>query len=536
MPTALISVSDKTGSEVLGHALNRLGWDVLSSGGTSDHLVREGVIVITTEQFTGIPSNIGGRVKTLHPKVHGSIMHIRNDPSHQADVAAYGYVNIDLVVCNLYPFGSNPSIGLIDVGGPTMLRSAAKNHAYVASVVDPGDYDMIISLLESNGEIDADTRRKLARKAFAHTAAYDAAITTWFDEQDEEELPETIHLTLERVGERLGYGENAWMTPAGTYLDITQRDDPLGFHQFQLVTGVPSYNNAVEIWERQLQTFTKLIVAQQEYMDESFFTAIGTKHGNCCGANWGEDPATVLKRMLEGDMRAIHGGLVMLNFTIDEELAEILLTWGQPVGKRRIIDAITAAGFTPGAVEMLRRKKDRCRLLANEHLIMIDESSLDVRRRLRHIRAGYAVQPNYTQILDLELFESFGAEYAEQAVWDMLMAWAIGSTSNSNTITIVLNGQLLANAVGQQDRVGAAELAIKRALDAGHSLKDAVVYSDSFMPYDDAIKILIAAGVKVFLTSSGSLTGDVPVKAAAIEAGVSLLWAPDALVRGFCAH
>jgi phosphoribosylaminoimidazolecarboxamide formyltransferase/IMP cyclohydrolase len=212
-------VYDKTGLVDLAKELAGLGWELVASGGTSGALAEAGVAHREVSELTGVPEMLGGRVKTLHPAVHGGILADRSKPEHLADLEAHGIVPIDLVVCNLYPFASNPSIEMIDVGGPTMVRAAAKNHAHVGILVDPADYEGVLCELRSAAELSADTRRRLARAAFAHTAAYDAAIVEWFDatsESDGESFPPTLHLTLPRarVPDVVGRRGTAWRDPA----------------------------------------------------------------------------------------------------------------------------------------------------------------------------------------------------------------------------------------------------------------------------------------------------------------------------------
>src|SRR3954452_8737453 len=204
---ALISVYDKTGLEGFARGLQQLGFELVASGNTSRARGEAGIDHVTVESVTGAPEMLGGRVKTLHPKIHGGILADRSKPEHLADLEAQGIATFDLVACNLYPFRSDPSIELIDVGGPTMVRAAAKNYAHVGVVVDPSTYGEVLDELRREGALSEATRRRLARAAFAHTAAYDAAIATWFDETsgDEEALPDTVHLALERVQE-LRYG------------------------------------------------------------------------------------------------------------------------------------------------------------------------------------------------------------------------------------------------------------------------------------------------------------------------------------------
>ncbi len=525
---ALLSVYDKTGLEDFARGLSKLGWELVSSGGTEKALKAAGIPVMPVESVTGFPEMMDGRVKTIHPKIEGAILADRSKPEHLEAAAKHSMTLIDLVVCNLYPFQAKPSIEMIDVGGPTMVRAAAKNHASVGVVVDPADYAELLEDLQSHGELSDYTRRNLARKAFAHTAAYDAAIVTWFDRGDP--LPPSIHIAADLVAQSK-YGENAWQTPAGLY--TTRSGDELAVDQLELQAGnAPSFNNQAE-FDRQLQTVTHLAAGFELNFSQVPCIAIGTKHGNPCGAAVIGDTAKAIKDMVVGDKRAIFGGLVMTNFPVDDELAEALLSYESE--GRRILDAITAPSFSAGAVELLKRKGDKCRFLINPAL-RTASSSLDRGRRVRQVRGGFLVQPNYTYVMSLKDPELVKiGEATDQQARDMVMAWAIGSTSNSNTVTLVKDGQLIGNGVGQQDRVSCCELAFKRARDAGHDVEGSVAFSDSFFPFEDGPETLADAGVKAIWAPVAGLRAE-KVQAVCRDRGVVLYQVPDAKGRGFFGH
>jgi len=329
------------------------------------------------------------------------------------------------------------------------------------------------------------------------------------------------------------YGENAWQNPAALYGVDTA--DPLSLDKFELVAGTdPSYNNLCDV-DRMIQTTTHIAAAFDLNRGTVPLIAIGVKHGNACGAAVGESPREVLEKMLSGSLRAIFGGLVTTNFSIDESLAEILLTYKMKE-RRRLLDGIAAPSFTEGAVETLKRSGDKCRFLANPALEKIGKGSLDVSPRFRYVRGGFLWQPNYTYVLDFKdsKLEKLGT-VARELEDDLLLAWGIGATSNSNTITLVKDKMLIGNGVGQQDRVGAVELAIHRAQIEGHDPKGAVAYSDSFFPFPDGPETLANAGMKAILASSGS-KGDEAVKALCRDRGVALYLIPDATGRGFFGH
>lgn len=331
------------------------------------------------------------------------------------------------------------------------------------------------------------------------------------------------------------YGENAAQAPAA--LLVTDLDDPLALGSFTQVEGAAlSYNNLAEL-DRELQTITHMAAAFDRPAAGASVPALalGTKHGNACGAAAADTPADAIRRMLEGDLRAIFGGCVMLGFSVGADEAELLLHHAAD-GGRRLLDLVTAASFSDEAIEVLARKQGKCRLLANPALGELGRSSLDTTPRTRPVRGGVLEQPNYTFVLDLDAPEiEATAPLSDAQRQDLLLAWAVGATSNSNTITLVRDGALIGNGVGQQDRVGCCALAIARATDAGHAIPGAVAYSDSFFPFPDAPRTLIDAGVSAVFSTSGSVRDDV-VQQAFRDAGVPLVQLPDRAARGFYAH
>ncbi len=267
---ALLSVYDKTGIEDLARELSGLGCELLSSGGTATRIAAAGIEVTDVADITGFPAILGHRVVTLHPKIHGGILADRDDPEHRADLDAYGIATIDLVVTNLYPFGSDPSIELIDIGGPAMVRAAAKNHAHVGVVVDPADYPAVIDELRAEGSLSPALRRRLARTAFAHTAAYDAEIVAWFDAVDGAVLPDTLHVASRRA-EVLRYGENPHQVGA-RYSNGTSWWDSSTRHQGKEM----SYLNVFDA-----EAAWRLV-----HSLDSRPTAVVVKHANPCGPRW----------------------------------------------------------------------------------------------------------------------------------------------------------------------------------------------------------------------------------------------------------
>ncbi len=331
------------------------------------------------------------------------------------------------------------------------------------------------------------------------------------------------------------YGENPWQGGAGLYLS-KHIDDSLGIGNFNLQDGIPlSYNNYTDV-DRLLQTATHIAAGLERNFKNVPKIALGAKHGNLCGAGVDEDPKSAIEKMLDGDQRAIFGGSVLINFPITREVASAIMTYKIPKGKR-ILDIIIAPSVDEDAYDLLKRKSGKMRLLTNPELAKLSEKSIDKTERIRHIRGGRLKQDNYTFIYDFNHPEiSWSGKKSEgQQAKDMIIAWAIGSTSNSNTICIIKNGQLLSNGVGQQDRVTSAELALMRAKNAGHNLKNSCAYSDSFFPFPDGPKMLADAGIVAIITTRGSVR-DNEVAEELTSAGVSLCTMPDSLARGFFGH
>ncbi len=321
------------------------------------------------------------------------------------------------------------------------------------------------------------------------------------------------------------YGENPHQAPAEFYSTAT--NDPLALDTFVVLEGdTLSFNNYIDL-DRLLQIVTHIASARKKNGMRKALVAVGVKHGNACGAAVGDSSAEVLRQMMGGDPLAIFGGLIMVNFTIDESVCEVL------AGK--LLDAVVAPAFTGGAIAMLRRKTGKCRFVVNPALAEVCDK-LDTAPRFRYVRGGFLTQPNYTYLPNFadDTTRRYNADIFFQEA-DLLLAWAVGSTSNSNTITIVKGDQLLGNGVGQQDRVGAAELAVRRALRSGHDLSGSVAFSDSFFPFPDGPQILIDAGVRAIFTTYGSKNDQATINFCA-DRGVVLYMVSDQAGRAFFGH
>ncbi|MCL5666250.1 MAG: hypothetical protein M1383_00535 [Patescibacteria group bacterium] len=560
MKTALISVFNKEGIAEFAKQLKDLGFNILASGGTAKELSSAGIEVTDAASLVGGGAILGHRVVTLSREIHAGLL-ARDIKEDREELERLKIPWIDLVCVDLYPLeleienwkleiggydhsdkAKDAVIEKTDIGGPTMIRSAAKGRRIV--VCDPSDRMPVIEWLK-NGEPDRENFiSRLVAKSEAVVADYCLYSARFHGEGEWEGV----------VGKKIytcKYGENGYQTPAGLYQ--ASGSDELALPKFTVVAGTtPSYNNWCDV-DRLLQTIThiaagfdankgNLSVAEAtsplkrgEGSVPAPMVAVGGKHGNPCGAAVGDNPSEVLKKMLEGDLRAIFGGLVMTNFPIDELLAEILLSHKMETG-RRLLDGIIAPSFTEGAIETLKRKGDKCRFIVNPALEKLNKNSLDSHTRIRYVRGGFLAQPNYLFTLNFSAPEmAKSGKITDKQEMDMLLAWAVGSTSNSNTVTIVKDQMLIGNGVGQQDRVGGCELAIKRAKDAGHSVQGAAAYSDSFFPFTDGPEVLAKAGIKSILATSGSVR-DKDVKEFCQKSGVALYLVPDSQARGFFGH
>ncbi len=531
--TALISVYNKDGIVEFAEELHKLGFDILASGGTAKKLTEAKLPVRDVSELVGGKAILGHRVVTLSREVHAGLL-AQDNKEDRAELEKMGVPFIDLVCVDLYPLKEEIKnkkstresvIEKTDIGGPTMLRSAAKGRRIVVS--DPADRMRVLEWLKRKEPEKETFITGLCAKAEAVVAEYCLWSARYHSQGGYDGF-------LGREAQQCLYGENAWQTPAALF--AREADDPLAIANFELVAGTaPSYNNLCDL-DRMLQTATHIAAAFDVNAKKVPLIAVGAKHGNACGAAIGTDPEAVLKAMLEGDLRAIFGGLVLTNFPITEKAAETLLTHKMSANQRRLLDGVIAPDFKPEAVKALSRKGDKCRFLKNPALGKLSKETMDSASRFRYVRGGFLKQPNYNLVIDLSgpNIEKIG-ELTPQRVADLLLAWAVGSTSNSNTVALVRDGMLVGNGVGQQDRVGGCELAIKRAKDAGHETVEAVAYSDSFFPFTDGPKALADAGISAVFASSGSVK-DEEVKKFCREQGMTLVLVPDKLGRGFFGH
>jgi phosphoribosylaminoimidazolecarboxamide formyltransferase/IMP cyclohydrolase len=492
----LLSVYDKTGLMGLAEGLVNLGHQLISSGGTSKALAKAGIPHQTVESVTAAPEMLGGRVKTLHPRIHGGILADRSKPEHLEDLKQQGIEPIDLVVCNLYPFRANPSIELIDVGGPTMVRAAAKNHAHVGIIVDPADYGPVLDELRREGAVSATTRLRLARAAFAHTAAYDAAIATWFDELQEgnDPLPPTVHLALEKA-QPLRYGENPHQQGA-RYRETGRVSwwDEVVQHGGMALSYLNLYD-ADAAW-RLLHQLADLGPA----------AAVVVKHANPCGAAVAGDALTAYDRAFECDPMSAFGGIVALSGRVTEPIAQHLVD--NPKA-----DVLIAPGFDDAALDLFRAKRKNMRVLE------APTPSTD-RLHLRQISGGWLVQEPYRLATTRSEWRVATKAVPTEEQWrDLELAWRVCAAVKSNAIVLAADGMAVGIGGGQQNRVTPGEIAAQRA--AGRA-KGGAAASDAFFPFRDGLDAVAAAGVAAVIQPGGSLRDD-EVIAAADEHGIAMV-------------
>ncbi len=490
---ALLSVYDKAGLVELASGLADLGFELLASGNTAAALAEAGIPHRPVAEVTGAPEILGGRVKTLHPAIHGGILADRSVPEHLADLKRQGIEPIDLVVCNLYPFSSDPSVELIDVGGPTMVRAAAKNFAHVGVVVSPADYPAVLAELTGSGALGEETRRRLARKAFAHTAAYDAAIVSWLDHG--ELLPETLALTLERA-EITRYGENPHQH--GARYRVVGR--PSWWDGATKLAGSPlSYLNLFDA-----DAAWRLV---HELADDAGRPAVAIiKHANPCGAAVASDLVDAYRRALEGDPVSAFGGVVALSGPVDLAVAEVVTAGPQA-------DVIVARSFDDDARARLVARRKATRLLAAPPPEVPGP-------QVRSIGASVLVQEADRIVVPPAEWKVVSRATPTEEQWrDLVLAWRVCARSTSNAVVVVAGGQLVGVGAGQPSRVGAAELAVGRAQERA---KGGAGASDAFFPFPDGLEVLAAAGVGAVVHPGGSV-GDPAVIEAADRAGVALV-------------
>ncbi len=509
---ALLSVSDKRGLVDLARELVALGWEIVSTGGTAEALRKAGIPVIPIEQVTGFPEMMDGRVKTLHPKVHGGLLARRAHPGDRAALAEHAITPIDLVVVNLYPFRETiaqrgvafeQAIEQIDIGGPSMLRSAAKNHQDVIVVVDPDDYPLVLTALKA-GELNPGAspgspgmRRELAAKVFAHTAAYDAAIHSYLT-KDAPGWPQRITLALEHRQE-LRYGENPHQEAA-----LYAMAEP-GIRDLEQLSGKElSFNNLLDL------DTGLLAVAPWSSSGTSRAACAIIKHTTPCGIALGGSPREAYERAVATDRTSAFGSVIAFNVRVDRAAAEAM--------RELFVEVVVAPAFADDAVAVFREKKNLrvVRLPAGE------AAGWDWKR----IRGGLLTQQrsHVEQVMDESRWKVVTRRPPTDPEWrDLRFAWAAVGAVKSNAILVAREEAAIGIGAGQTSRVDASFLAIHKARQQGHDPKGAVLASDAFFPFPDGVEEAARAGVRAIIQPGGSVK-DAEVMAAADEAGLAMVF------------
>ncbi len=514
MPRALLSVSDKTGIAELGRGLTALGWELLSTGGTAKTLRDAGLPVTDVSEVTRHPEMMDGRVKTLHPAVHAGLLARRDRDDDVQALERHGYGLIDLVAVNLYPFHEAVAAGAsldaamekVDIGGPTMIRAAAKNHAGVLVLVDPSDYAETVEALRTNG-ITSALRRRLASKVFRHTAAYDAAIAAYFDRQGvAEPLPPALRLDLRRV-QPLRYGENPDQ-PAAFYAEATPPAGSLPELE-QLHGKELSFNNLLDV--------DAAVTAASAWHDDARAACIVIKHTTPCGIALGESTGDAWVRALAGDPVSAFGGVVAFNRRITGVTAESM--------SGTFLEIVIAPDFDELALEQFRKKKN-LRVLRLP-VTPAAEDELDLKR----VRGGLLVQRRMQMRFPEEAWRvvTKRAPTADERE-DLRFAWRAAASVKSNAIVLARAAMTLGIGAGQMSRVDASRIAVMKAEDQNADLNGAVLASDAFFPFRDGVDAAVASGIRAVIQPGGSVR-DEEVIAAADEHGIAMVFTGRRLFR-----
>jgi phosphoribosylaminoimidazolecarboxamide formyltransferase / IMP cyclohydrolase len=502
MRRALLSVYDKTGIAAFAEELLRLDFELLASGGTAQLLAEAGVAVTPLADITGWAEILGHRVVTLHPAVHGGILARRGVAADIADLEANGIEPIDLVCVNLYPFEQtvgrldvswDDAIEQIDVGGPALLRAAAKNHAYVTAVSRPEDYDTVLGELRATGEVSAETRRAFAARAFATTSAYDSAVTTWLSRDDR--FPDTLVPVLDHDLE-LSYGENPHQR-AGYYRQRGARTHLLA--RVTQVHGKPlSFNNLNDL------SAGRLLALELEGPG-----CVIVKHANPCGVGIAATIEEAYDKALAADPLSAYGGVVVLTHPASAALGVRLA--------EQFIEVVFAPGYDATAIEALVQKPE-LRILNNQERRGFVTSELDLKRVL----GGMLAQDRDGEPDPLDEMDVICGDVTAATWEDLLFAWTVAKHVTSNAIVLARGGQTLGIGSGQASRIDAVRIAVAKAHDHGHDLAGAVLASDAFFPFADGVQAGLAAGISAVIQPGGSKR-DAEVIAAVHDAGAAMV-------------
>ena len=484
MKRALVSVSDKSGLVDFVRGLHDLGYEIISTGGTKKALDAAGIPTISISDVTGFPEIMDGRVKTLHSKVHGALLGVRDNESHMAQLKELGIELIDLVCVNLYPFKETVQkpgvtheevIENIDIGGPSMLRSAAKNYKSIPVICDPNDYDAVLKELRENGETCPVTREFLAAKVFRHTARYDAMIAEYLTAKTGEKYPESFTITYDKVQD-LRYGENPHQS-AAFYKNMHQ--------QYSLANATQMHGK--ELSYNNIQDGNAAIEILKDFEGQP--AAVGVKHMNPCGVGIGDTIEAAWDKAYEADPVSIFGGIVALNAPVSVALAEKL--------SKIFLEIIIAPGFEPEAFEILSKKK-------NIRLMTLDTAlEPTAKYKVTNVMDGLLVQDMDTkQITADDLRCVTNRKPTDEEIEQLLFAWKVVKHVKSNAIVLAKDNMTIGVGAGQMNRVGAAKIAIE---EAGEKSKGSVMASDAFFPMPDTVEEAVKAGVTAIIQPGGSI-------------------------------
>ncbi|MBU5436437.1 bifunctional phosphoribosylaminoimidazolecarboxamide formyltransferase/IMP cyclohydrolase [Tissierella sp. MSJ-40] len=484
MKRALISVYDKEGIVEFALELNKLGWEIISTGGTSKILKEAGIDVLEVEEVTNFPEILDGRVKTLNPYIHGGLLYRRDDKNHVKTVEKIGINPIDMVVNNLYPFEETikkPNVSHeeiienIDIGGPSMIRAAAKNYEYVTVIVDPKDYIKVLEELENNGETSLSTRQYLARKVFNYTAYYDTLISNYFNHIEEVEFPEKLTLAYKGRKE-LRYGENPHQKAA--FYEETGKVEGTVAGATQLHGKELSFNN--------INDANGALEILKEFQDP---TVVAVKHTNPCGIGSGETLLQAYEKAYESDKISIFGGIIAANRQVDEDVARRI--------NEIFVEIVMAPFFTEKALEILSEKKN-IRILQIPDIMNNDYRTMDIKKVL----GGILVQERDNIILKEELKIVTDRKPTEKEIEDLLFGWNAVKNIKSNAVVLVKDKGTIGIGMGEVNRVWAVKNAISRSEE---KVKGSVLASDGFFPFKDSVEALAKAGVTAIIQPGGSL-------------------------------
>lgn len=496
---ALISVSDKTGIVELAKELTNLGVEIISTGGTYKKLKEEGVNAIEISELTGFPECLDGRVKTLHPVVHAGLLAMRSNPDHMKQIQDLNIETIDMVIVNLYPFKATimkdgvtraEAVENIDIGGPTMLRSAAKNYQDVAVVVDPADYDTVLSELKENGSVSLDTKFYLMQKVFMHTSNYDTMIADYLKkERNDHELPETLTMTFEKVQD-MRYGENPHQK-AAFYREIGKKKGSI-VDAVQLNGKELSFNN--------INDTNGALELLKEFTEP---TVVACKHGNPCGVGSADNIMDAWTKAYEADKVSIFGGIVVINRTVTKALAEEM--------KKIFLEVIVAPDYEEEALALLQTKKNVRVLKLADIEVPQDENAYD----LKKVNGGLIVQTIDSKLLPEEECKVVTkVAPTKEQMEDLLFAWKMVKFVKSNGIALAKNKQSVGIGPGQVNRVWATKQAIEHAAELidENAVKGAVLASDAFFPFDDCVEAAHQAGITAIIQPGGSVRDEDSIK------------------------